>query len=199
MSKYSEAVKRWRERTKQRIIEAFGGECGICGYNKCDDALELHHLDMSQKEHSFGKLRSNIRGWDVIVEEARKCVLLCSICHREVHSSRCDTVVPLNIRRFDESYATYDKRREHWNECPVCQTLKPPTRKTCSRSCAAKLSRKVDWDSIDVVKLVEEIGNYTLIGEMFDVTGAAVKKRYDKVMKIRSGAAVAQGTVGAVG
>lgn len=43
-------VKKWRYRAKYRVVQAFGGCCGICGYNKCIFALEFHHLDLSKKE-----------------------------------------------------------------------------------------------------------------------------------------------------
>ena len=43
-------VKQWRNNVKNRLVEAFGGECGICGYNKCNRALQFHHLDPEEKE-----------------------------------------------------------------------------------------------------------------------------------------------------
>ncbi len=60
MSKSSEKVKRWRKATKQRIIDSFGGKCGICGYEKCPDALALHHLNPLEKEFGLGGVRANI-------------------------------------------------------------------------------------------------------------------------------------------
>ena len=38
---------------KKRIIEMKGGKCKRCGYNKCIDALELHHLDPSTKDYQL--------------------------------------------------------------------------------------------------------------------------------------------------
>ena len=49
MSNTSAAVRLWRQRTKTRIVESFGGKCNICSYNRCQTALELHHLDPSKK------------------------------------------------------------------------------------------------------------------------------------------------------
>jgi hypothetical protein len=78
-------VKTWRKKTKQRIIEAMGGCCVICGYNKCDSVLSLHHLDPSKKEMSFGDIRANPVKWETIVKELKKCILICSNCHGEIH------------------------------------------------------------------------------------------------------------------
>ena len=185
MSKGSEAVKRWRQNTKRRAIEAFGGKCCICEYDKCDEALEFHHLDPTNKEFTFGQMRGNIKGWGTIINELRKCVMLCSCCHKEVHSPQLETEVPNDAPRFDESFADYKilQRADLMDECPVCGIEKPKHRKTCSRSCAAKTQGKVDWDNVDVVALVKEHQNYTTIGEMFGVTGAAVSRRYKQVTR----------------
>lgn len=52
----SNSIKKWRTITKQRIVDAFGGKCGICGYNRCNSVLALHHLVPNEKTFSFGKL-----------------------------------------------------------------------------------------------------------------------------------------------
>ena len=43
------AVVQFRQRRKRWAVDAFGGKCGICGYDKCVEALEFHHLDPSPK------------------------------------------------------------------------------------------------------------------------------------------------------
>jgi hypothetical protein len=98
MSKRSEAVIRWRQRMKLKLIEAFDGKCGICGYSKSVRALGFHHLDPSAKD--FGFASSVPRAWKRIVDEAKKCVMLCQNCHAEIHDGV--TTIPDNIRRFVE-------------------------------------------------------------------------------------------------
>ena len=102
MSRNSENVKNWRKRTKRIIVEAMGGECQCCGYSRCIEALELHHIDPSKKELSFGKIRANPRTLTVIVNELKKCILLCAICHREVH---------VGVRELPEIYHTLDETK----------------------------------------------------------------------------------------
>jgi hypothetical protein len=53
MSNQSKNVISWRNRTKERIIQSFGGSCGICGYKKCQRSLDLHHLDPNEKDFSL--------------------------------------------------------------------------------------------------------------------------------------------------
>src|ERR1019366_8882309 len=38
-----------RERARQQL----GGKCSVCGYSKCNAALEVHHIDASKKDTTF--------------------------------------------------------------------------------------------------------------------------------------------------
>ena len=176
----SQAVKDWRERTKDRVVRAMGGECQICHYHRCFKALELHHLDPSVKEYSLGAMRASPRSWDRIVIELRKCVLLCSNCHKELHAG--ETELPSGYARFDESYLTYEPEHRKMNACPECGTMKSIYSTTCSRGCSAKRSWRVDWTKIDVVELVKRHGgNYTRAGMELGLSDSAVRKRFLKV------------------
>ena len=62
-----------------------GGKCFLCGYHRCNAALEFHHLDKTTK--SFGLSRKGIiRSWESIMKELYKCVMICANCHREVEA-----------------------------------------------------------------------------------------------------------------
>ncbi len=77
-----EAVISWRKRAKKRLVEYKGGSCQICGYNRCINALEFHHLDRNKKDFTIaGKSIS----FEKIKSEVDKCILVCSNCHREIH------------------------------------------------------------------------------------------------------------------
>ncbi|HEX8182199.1 MAG TPA: HNH endonuclease signature motif containing protein [Candidatus Saccharimonadales bacterium] len=79
------AVTKRRRAVRKKLVEYKGGECMLCGYNKCIDALDLHHIDPNQK--LFGVSSGGLtRAWNKVVEEADKCVLICANCHREVHA-----------------------------------------------------------------------------------------------------------------
>lgn len=70
---------------KQKLVEEFGGKCGICGYNRCIDSLTFHHLDPNEKE--FGLAEHGVtRSYEKAKAEAMKCKLLCRNCHGEVHA-----------------------------------------------------------------------------------------------------------------
>ncbi len=59
-------------------------ECVVCGYNKCESAIEFHHLDPRKKDFNVGSQR--IANVEKIKKELDKCVVLCSNCHRELHA-----------------------------------------------------------------------------------------------------------------
>lgn len=85
----SEAVINWRKRTKLRLIEYKGGKCEICGYNRCPEALEFHHINPEEKSFTIS---GNSRSFNTLKLEADKCILVCSNCHKEIHAG----LIPYN-------------------------------------------------------------------------------------------------------
>ena len=73
-----------RRSMKMQAIKLLGGKCSICGYNKCIDALEFHHKNPKEKDFKIGA--GNTISWDEYKKEAQKCILVCSNCHKEIHS-----------------------------------------------------------------------------------------------------------------
>lgn len=188
MSKNSESVKKWRKVSKLRIIDAMGGKCCGCGYNRCPAALALHHLDPSKKDIGLGGIRANPVAWEKIVIELRKCVLVCHVCHAEIHDGIRD--VPKNAPKFDEAYATYQEveRQLRVQEalaartpCVVCGKLKPAFQLTCSLECSGKRRSIVNWGEIDISKLIETHGSVLAVAEVLGISDAAVHKRMRKL------------------
>ena len=73
-----------RRNMKLQAIKLLGEKCKKCGYNRCVDALEFHHEDPNEKEFKLGS--GNTMSWKEYKIEALKCVLVCSNCHKEIHS-----------------------------------------------------------------------------------------------------------------
>lgn len=69
---------------RAKVIAMKGGRCERCGYDKCQDALEFHHLDPLTKDI---KLANNgaAPSFEKFLAESEKCILLCANCHREEH------------------------------------------------------------------------------------------------------------------
>jgi len=80
-------IKRFR-RYKQEAVAYKGGKCVNCGYNKCLGSMDFHHLDCSQKDPDWEKMRN--RPLEKIKAELDKCVLVCRNCHGEIHYENVD-------------------------------------------------------------------------------------------------------------
>ena len=77
--------KQERYQKKAELVKMLGGKCSECGYDKSIRALSFHHLDPATKQFdiSNGHL---LKEWDIVVEEAKKCKLLCLNCHACLHN-----------------------------------------------------------------------------------------------------------------
>lgn len=84
-------VKLHRQKLKEKAIEYKGGCCVKCSYNKCNSALEFHHLNPKEKDFTVGYYK--VLAWDKIKIELDKCILVCSNCHREIHEELLNCVV----------------------------------------------------------------------------------------------------------
>jgi hypothetical protein len=124
-------IKVYRKRVKHQLVMAKGGECQICGYNRCIEALDFHHIDPSHKDF-------NIARWDHVanktkmIEEAKKCVLLCSNCHREVHQNiaSIDDIPYV----FDESKITSFVPKVKMTPCEFCGKEKAARKNSATKS-----------------------------------------------------------------
>ena len=71
---------------KQILLNTFDGKCMLCGYNRCNSALEFHHLNPDEKEFNISKYSGNNTITYDMAKELTGVVLLCANCHREVHA-----------------------------------------------------------------------------------------------------------------
>lgn len=76
------AKERWQS-SKKRAVEYMGGKCVKCGYDKCIDALEFHHINPKEKDKNFSNLK--LKKWEIQKKELDKCICVCANCHREIH------------------------------------------------------------------------------------------------------------------
>lgn len=76
-----------RRKIKIMSVEYKGGKCYRCGYNKCVDALEFHHKDPTKKDFALSA-GGITHSWETVKNELDKCDIVCSNCHREIHSEQ---------------------------------------------------------------------------------------------------------------
>lgn len=76
-----------RYKIKKKMVEHKGGKCEDCGDGSlCADIYDFHHLNPDEKDFNLSKSLTDGITWDDIIKELKKCVLLCSNCHRIRHS-----------------------------------------------------------------------------------------------------------------
>jgi 5-methylcytosine-specific restriction endonuclease McrA len=179
----SQAVKNWRQNTKRRMVQAMGGRCAVCHYNFCMDALEFHHKDPAQKDFTLGNIRATPKAWKHIVEELKKCVLLCSRCHKEVHAHM--TVVPDNAPGFDPAWEDYKKVEAAGmtTQC-FCGAPKRPEAKHCSLRCAGIHRERFAWEDYDLEAMLT-IMSKSQAAEDIGVSLSALNKQLRKAKKCR--------------
>lgn len=103
---FNTLCKKQSQEVKKKAIEYMGGKCFICGYNRCNAALELHHKNPKEKDPKI-KFGSTRRSFDKIKKELDKCVLLCANCHREEHV-RLRGICPVSVVDAQESSKLLD-------------------------------------------------------------------------------------------
>jgi len=79
------AVAKRRRKIRKMAVEYKGGKCILCGYNKCFQSLEFHHLTKTGKDFGISD-KGYTRSWERVKEEIDKCILVCANCHRELHA-----------------------------------------------------------------------------------------------------------------
>lgn len=99
--KSSDTYRRWKLEARRGRMNFFrsiyGNKCTICGYSNSSSALQFHHVDPSTKEFIMGGVSAE---WSIqrLINEANKCILICSNCHFEIHDNLLKTdVEPIKI------------------------------------------------------------------------------------------------------
>ena len=103
MTKRYDKVKEWRKNTKIKLVEGFDSKCSMCGIQDDPVIYDFHHLDSDEKEF---QLSSKIMSWENLVAESKKCVMLCSHCHRKLHFRNLKVENPI---LFDETKIKSEK------------------------------------------------------------------------------------------
>ena len=184
----------WRQRLYDKIDYVMGGKCFLCGYDKCRQALELHHIDPSLKDIDFNKMITNNRSLQFVHKELQKCVLLCANCHREYHYGVLGNI------KFVTSFSEQRYTELMVRECKECK--KPIYHLSnifCSKKCSGIFYRrqqdiKADkrrlasiWYNIDVVNLISRNnGVFTKAAKEIGISDNGVRRRFRKITGYKS-------------
>lgn len=189
-----ENVLRNRKRRKEILLLEFGGHCQICGYSENIEAFEFHHINPDEKERSISSMLGHC-SLKRIREEAKKCVLLCSNCHRAVHAGKATIehltkptiYVPsetdsLNLLLSDDVKYRRNVGTRTLQICPVCRKEFRPAReqKYCSVACAHQPTTRLHIDARDLAYWVAHYPT-TTVASHFGVSSNTIIKRCKKL------------------
>ena len=80
-----ERVTKNRQHRQARLLE-FKSQLSCCKCGETSTAcLDFHHVDPNEKEHAISKISTNW-SWDRLMQEIKKCIVVCSNCHRKIHA-----------------------------------------------------------------------------------------------------------------
>ena len=83
-----------RQAAWDAAIEAFGGQCELCGRQGPSRIFDFHHLQPTLKTTSPATLFAGLQ-YKRLVQELETCALLCANCHAEVEALDYDGVLRL--------------------------------------------------------------------------------------------------------
>lgn len=170
-------VKDFRQRLKDRATYVMGDKCACCGYDKCIQALEFHHLNPEEKDFSFGTNAN--RSWSSTRRELQKCILVCANCHREIHYGIIDASTlksSFNEERAEEIDKLVDDVKTHKiYYCKDCG-VEVSSGNDCCPKCAHKKMRVVERPNREELKKLIRSTPFTQIGKIFNVTDNSIRK-----------------------
>lgn len=152
---------------KLELIRLMGGKCSKCGYDKNIAALDFHHINPKEKEFQLDSRHLSNTHMDKIIEEAKKCVLLCANCHREVHYPEQD-MDTLSSKDLNNKSILKPKKRQ--SVCEVCgKTFDwQKGKRFCSEKC--RQESKGYPPKEEVMKKYDELKSQKKVAEYFGLT-----------------------------
>lgn len=176
MKRKSDKIKNWRQNTKRKLVEGFGGKCNKCGYNKCFDSLDFHHIDPIQKDFSIGDALASPKKWDILVREAQKCIMLCKNCHIELHSGLWQLS---EIQQFCFTGEETQEKKIIINNCKFCNKAFNKNQIYCSSVCVGLDKQKNSWNELELKELLES-KSVSDIAKIFNVSRTTIDKKIRK-------------------
>lgn len=154
------SVRTWRQNNKKKMIAACGGKCQCCGYDKSHWALEFHHIDANSKTFGISTVTRNPKAAKFIAEELKKCILLCSNCHREIEHG---------IRQLPEIWDQFNEE--------IFFSVPP-------KSIKKKIPRllKINLSDDEFLLRLSILKNNSALARELKVSEAAIRKRKTRIL-----------------
>jgi len=183
MSKNSINVLNARRNRRNNLIRLLGGKCCLCGYDKCDAALDFHHINPEEKEYGLGS--GNCHSLEKDLQEVKKCILICANCHREIHHSNLyDNIDLFQYQIFSSEVLEELQQEKKEYKCKNCgASITAYSRSGLCVSCAQSSRYRHEVNnkpSREELKNLIREKSFVEIGKIYGVTDNAIRKWCDK-------------------
>jgi hypothetical protein len=162
MKNYNNKWSILRNKRKHLLSIIHGSRCIICGDTNINH-FTYHHINPQDKKFGIGsKIGGNFTS---IIEESKKCVLLCNNCHRELHDglfSLLKNQITFNKEKYNEYLGS--KKYSSKNVCSNCGKF-TNNKSYCSYSCSHENRRKVERPTKDELRELIKLYSYNKIGK----------------------------------
>lgn len=180
MKTKSEIITQFRQKRKRDLITLYGGKCSLCGYNKSIKALEFHHIKPQDKKYALGTGNCHKLQDDLI--EAKKCLLVCANCHREIHDGFYNDVNLFDYQKINNQIEIKKlsiSKNLFCKDCGVQITIY--SKSGYCNSCAQKHRAKVqNKPSREELKSLIRTLPFLKIATIYNVSDNAIRKWCDK-------------------
>lgn len=152
---------------KRELINMMGGQCCKCGYKKNYAALEFHHIEPSEKSFQLDARHLSNTAMETIIEESKKCILVCSNCHKEIHNPSFESDIIDSLKTNKKSIFVKKKKQ---TVCPVCGKSFDSCKGKiyCSREC--RIKDKGYPDKEEVLIKYNELKSQKKVAEYYGLT-----------------------------
>lgn len=154
---------------KLEAIEIKGGSCIKCGYNKNISALDFHHIEPDKKNYQLDVRHFSNTSIEKLEIELKKCILLCSNCHREEHNPSLNLTIVKNSIEIKKINKVSFKDK-CGRKCNVCDNrfLKSKGKLFCSEKCR---NNNKNYPSIqEITEQHEILKSWQKVADFFNIT-----------------------------
>lgn len=163
---------------KFQLVEMKGGKCEICGYDKNYASFDFHHLNPEEKEFQLDARHLSNTKIEKLMEEAKKCILICANCHREIHYPHLDkNIVIEKINEINDNHLSiHIKNRKKQSICKTCGCEYDYIKGKiyCSNECREKDKQYPEIEQI--IEKYTELGSWEKVAKYFNTTRRIIQR-----------------------
>lgn len=150
-------------------------QCMYCGYDK-PWALDFHHKDPREKDMTISSLGS-FRSEQDVLKEISKCDIVCSNCHRAIHTERIPPRPTIEWKQWENKGQV--KAEKH--PCPICHSEISMKRQFCGDCVKLKKMWKLipNWTYYEMLDEVHRAGGVEELSKKVGISAYLLQQKLE--------------------